>query len=164
MTDIQALLPPPESAIRSIEGSVITGLRILGHNNDEAQRAGVLLEKLSENVRQNLFNYAWSNLAEVIIRVAQDREAALKADEDDDEDDEVEPVLRPMTAALSVTVELDDDAALALSALVASLAQTNAEVITHALKFYIAALRHHQEQLDELNDNEGGGWGNAQEA
>lgn len=151
MTDIRVLLPTPDNAIRSIEGSVISGLRILGHNNEDAERAGLILGALPETTRQSLFNYAWSNLAEIIIKIAQEREAALKDDPDDDEeDDEVEPVLRP-TAALSVTVELDDDAALALSSLVASSAQTNAEVIAHALKFYLAALRHHQEQLDELN-------------
>lgn len=150
------LLPNAEGAIRNIDSSIRSGLRILGKSDEHAGAAHRAIEAMTERGRESLFNFTWSNLANHIIRVADERVAAAKQPDEDECDDEVEPPLKAATFTISVT--LDDESALALNTLVVAGAKTNAEVIGHALKFYLAALQHHAKQLDELNEEEGEGY------
>lgn len=159
------LLPNAEGAIRNIDSSIRSGLRILGKSDEDAMAAHRAIEAMTERGRENLFNFTWSNLANHIIRVADERVAAAKSkqplddeDNEDERDDEVEPPLKAAAMPFTITVTIDDEAALALNTLVVAGAKTNAEVIGHALKFYLAALQHHAKQLDELNKEEGEGY------
>ena len=153
---ITGLLPTADGATRNLENSVVTGLRILGRSDPAAEGAHNALKAMNDSARQNLFNFTWSNLAELMIRTANEKQKGADDDEEDEDDDEVEASPRPL--ALNISVTLDDEAALALNTLIVAGAKTNAEVIGQALKFYLAALQHHAKQLDELNEEEGEGY------
>jgi hypothetical protein len=154
--EILKLLPSPDGATRNLENSVVSGLRILGRSDPAAEGAHNALKAMNDSARQNLFNFTWSNLAELIVKVADEKQREADDDEEDEGDDEVEASPRPL--ALNISVTLDDEAALALNTLIVAGAKTNAEVIGNALRFYLAALQHHAKQLDQLNEEEGEGY------
>lgn len=154
--EIMTLLPTADGSVRNLEDSVMTGLRILGRNDQAAEGAHKAMKAMNDSARQNLFNFAWSNLAELIIRTANEKQR--EEDEEGEGDDEVEPLLKVAAMPFNISVTLDDEAALALNTLVVAGAKTNAEVIGQALKFYLAALQHHAKQLDQLNEEEGEGY------
>lgn len=169
---MSGLLPSPQGATRVLEDTLDRGLRLLSSGSDEAGTAREALLRMRSQAKDNLIAYVWSELADLIVRVGNEKlELALEAEKDrveDGEDDEDEKSDARLTFSapmpFNINVTLDDEAALVLNTLVAAGAKTNAEVIGHALKFYLAALKHHAKQLDELNESEDDGWDDAEEA
>lgn len=141
----------------SIGKSISTGLRILGNRGREeaTYRAYEAWELVPGNHKEALTRYIWSELLDRFRNYCSQAAIPVSSNNDSDEDDENEPVpavKAPMEFTLTVT--LDDEATLALQTLQTRAgANSNAEIIGTALKFYSAALKHHQEQLDELNED-----------
>lgn len=144
----------------SIGKSISTGLRILGNRGREeaTYRAHEAWELVPGNHKEALTRYIWSELLDRFRNYCKQAAVPMKNDSDEGDEDEPDPAVKaPMEFTLTVT--LDDEATLALQTLQTRAgAKSNAETIGTALKFYSAALKHHQEQLDELNeDHEGMG-------